>query len=64
MASQEVESVRRKEVQWEKQVGELQSRCAALEDDKFEAFQRLRDSLQLAEEAALQRDQVRRRKTG
>ncbi|XP_060772785.1 sodium channel and clathrin linker 1 isoform X3 [Neoarius graeffei] len=61
VASQEVESVRRKEVQWEKQVGELQSRCAALEDDKFEAFQRLRDSLQLAEEAALQRDQAQLR---
>ncbi|XP_053086941.1 sodium channel and clathrin linker 1 isoform X2 [Pangasianodon hypophthalmus] len=61
VASQEAESVRRKEVLWEKQVGELQSRCAALEDDKFEAFQRLRDSLQLAEEAALQRDQAQLR---
>ncbi|GAA6082279.1 sodium channel and clathrin linker 1 isoform X2, partial [Tachysurus ichikawai] len=50
--------MRKKEVLWEKQVGELQSRCAALEDEKFEAFQRLRDSLQLAEEAALQRDQA------
>ncbi|KAK3507641.1 hypothetical protein QTP70_031901, partial [Hemibagrus guttatus] len=61
VASQEAESVRKKEVLWEKQVGELQSRCAVLEDDKFEAFQRLRDSLQLAEEAALQRDQVQLR---
>ncbi|XP_058241047.1 sodium channel and clathrin linker 1 isoform X1 [Hemibagrus wyckioides] len=61
VASQEAESVRKKEVVWEKQVGELQSRCAALEDDKFEAFQRLRDSLQLAEEATLQRDQAQLR---
>ncbi|KAF5885894.1 sodium channel and clathrin linker 1, partial [Clarias magur] len=60
-ASQEAESVRRKEAAWEKQVGELQSRCATLEDERFEALQRLRDSLQLAEEAALQRDQAQLR---
>lgn len=58
VASQEAESVRRKEVQWEEQFGELQRRCAALEDHKFQTFQRLRDALQLAEEAGLQRDQV------
>ncbi|KAI5086970.1 sodium channel and clathrin linker 1 [Silurus meridionalis] len=58
VASQEAESVRRKEVVWEKQVGELQSRCATLQDEKFQAFQKLRDSLQLAEESSLQRDQV------
>ncbi|XP_060720718.1 sodium channel and clathrin linker 1 isoform X2 [Tachysurus vachellii] len=61
VAGQDVETMRKKEVLWEKQVGELQSRCAALEDEKFEAFQRLRDSLQLAEEAALQRDQAQLR---
>ncbi|KAM9449490.1 sodium channel and clathrin linker 1 isoform 1-T2 [Clarias gariepinus] len=60
-ASQEAESVRRKEAAWEKQVGELQGRCATLEDERFEALQRLRDSLQLAEEAALQRDQAQLR---
>ncbi|XP_047008255.1 sodium channel and clathrin linker 1 isoform X2 [Ictalurus punctatus] len=61
VASQEAESVRRKEVQWEEQVGELQRRCAALEDHKFQTFQRLRDALQLAEEAGLQRDQAQLR---
>ncbi|KAF4071743.1 hypothetical protein AMELA_G00276660 [Ameiurus melas] len=61
VASQEAESVRRKEGQWEEQVGELQRRCAALEDHKFQAFQRLRDTLQLAEEAGLQRDQAQLR---
>ncbi|XP_046699266.1 sodium channel and clathrin linker 1 isoform X3 [Silurus meridionalis] len=61
VASQEAESVRRKEVVWEKQVGELQSRCATLQDEKFQAFQKLRDSLQLAEESSLQRDQAQLR---
>ncbi|XP_062864668.1 sodium channel and clathrin linker 1 isoform X2 [Trichomycterus rosablanca] len=60
-ATQEAESVRRKEALWEKQVGELQNRCASLEEEKYEAFQKLRDSLQLAEEATLHRDQAQLR---
>ncbi|KAK6324531.1 hypothetical protein J4Q44_G00038730 [Coregonus suidteri] len=57
-ASQEAESVRREQVVWERQVGELQVRCASLEDDRYEAFSKVRDSIQLAEEASLQKDQA------
>uniref|UniRef100_A0A8B9HRH9 Sodium channel and clathrin linker 1 n=1 Tax=Astyanax mexicanus TaxID=7994 RepID=A0A8B9HRH9_ASTMX len=57
-ATAEAESVRREQAVWERKLGELQSRCATLEEEKFETFQRLRNSLQLAEEASLQRDQV------
>lgn len=45
---------------WEKKVGELQARCSALEEEKYEALAKVRESVQVAEEAALQKDQVRR----
>ncbi|XP_045568483.1 sodium channel and clathrin linker 1 isoform X2 [Salmo salar] len=57
-ASQEAESVRREQVVWERQVGELQVRCASLEEERYEAFSKVRDSIQLAEEASLQKDQA------
>lgn len=43
---------------WEKKVGELQARCGTLEEEKYEALAKVRESVQLAEEAALQKDQV------
>ncbi|XP_055779963.1 sodium channel and clathrin linker 1 isoform X1 [Salvelinus fontinalis] len=60
-ASQEAESVRREQVVWERQVGELQVRCASLEEERYEAFSKVRDSIQLAEEASLQKDQAQLR---
>ena len=33
-------------------------RCASLEEERYEAFSKVRDSIQLAEEASLQKDQV------
>ncbi|XP_073698524.1 sodium channel and clathrin linker 1 [Garra rufa] len=60
-ATQDSESVRRKQTEWERQVGELQGRCASLEEEKFEALSRLRNSIQLAEEASLQREQAQLR---
>ncbi|CAM4499666.1 unnamed protein product [Leuciscus chuanchicus] len=60
-ATQDSESVRRKQTEWERQVGELQGRCASLEEEKFEALSRLRNSIQLAEEASLQIEQAQLR---
>ncbi|XP_035385802.1 sodium channel and clathrin linker 1 isoform X1 [Electrophorus electricus] len=60
-AAQEAECVRRDRARWERQVGDLQTRCAALEEEKFEAFNHVRASLQLAEEASLHRDQAQLR---
>ncbi|XP_077061253.1 sodium channel and clathrin linker 1 [Siphateles boraxobius] len=60
-ATQDSESVRRKQTEWERQVGELQGRCASLGEEKFEALSRLRNSIQLAEEASLQREQAQLR---
>lgn len=39
-------------------MGELQDRCASLEEEKFEVLSRLRSSIQLAEEVSLQKEQV------
>ncbi|XP_029293170.1 LOW QUALITY PROTEIN: sodium channel and clathrin linker 1 [Cottoperca gobio] len=57
-ASQEAEAVRRDQTVWERKVGELQSRCTTLEEEKYEALAKVRESVQVAEEAALQKDQV------
>lgn len=39
-------------------MGELQARCTTLEEEKYEALAKVRESVQMAEEAALQKDQV------
>ncbi|XP_076868883.1 sodium channel and clathrin linker 1 isoform X1 [Brachyhypopomus gauderio] len=61
VATQEAESVRRDRMLWEGQLGEAQGRIASLEEEKFQAFQRLRSAMQLEEEASLQRDQAQLR---
>ncbi|XP_073329820.1 sodium channel and clathrin linker 1 [Pagrus major] len=57
-ASQEAEAVRREQTVWERKVGELQSRCTTLEEEKYEALAKVRESVQVAEEAALQKDKA------
>lgn len=57
-ATQEAEQARRERVAWERQVGEMQGRCSTLEEEKYEAYDKVRDSIQLAEEASLQKEQV------
>lgn len=57
-ASREAEAVRREQSVWERKVGELQARCSTLEEEKYEALAKVRESVQVAEEAALQKDQV------
>ncbi|XP_029950862.1 sodium channel and clathrin linker 1 [Salarias fasciatus] len=60
-ASQEAEAVRREQTVWERKVGELTARCSALEEEKYDALSKVRESVQMAEEAALQKDQARLR---
>ncbi|XP_026158318.1 sodium channel and clathrin linker 1 [Mastacembelus armatus] len=57
-ASQEAEAVRREQAVWERKVGELQGRCTTLEEEKYEALAKVRESVQVAEEAVLQKDQA------
>uniref|UniRef100_A0A8D3E963 Sodium channel and clathrin linker 1 n=1 Tax=Scophthalmus maximus TaxID=52904 RepID=A0A8D3E963_SCOMX len=56
--SQEAESFRREQTVWERKLGEFQARCTTVEEEKYEALAKVRESVQLAEEAALQKDQA------
>ncbi|XP_058497137.1 sodium channel and clathrin linker 1 isoform X2 [Solea solea] len=58
VTSQEAESFRREQVVWERKLGELQARCTTVEEEKYETMDKLRESIQMAEEAALQKDQA------
>ncbi|XP_028259709.1 sodium channel and clathrin linker 1-like isoform X2 [Parambassis ranga] len=57
-ASQEAETFHREQTVWERKVGELQARCSMLEEEKYEALSKVRESVQMAEEAKLQMDQA------
>ncbi|KAM6940814.1 sodium channel and clathrin linker 1 isoform 2-T2 [Lycodopsis pacificus] len=57
-ASHEAEAVRRDQTVWERKVGELQAHCTTLEEEKYEALAKVRERVQVAEEAALQKDQA------
>lgn len=57
--SQEAEVVRREQSVWERKVGEVQALCSTLEAEKYEALAKVRESVQAAEEAVLQKDEVR-----
>lgn len=39
-------------------MGELQALCTTLEEEKFEAHCKVRENVQMAEEAVLQKEQV------
>lgn len=39
-------------------MGDLQAHCTTLEEEKYEALAKVRERVQVAEEAALQKDQV------
>ncbi|XP_015229887.1 PREDICTED: sodium channel and clathrin linker 1, partial [Cyprinodon variegatus] len=56
-ASLEAEAVHREQAVWERKVGELQALCTTLEEEKFEAHCKVRENVQMAEEAVLQKEQ-------
>ncbi|KAM3940796.1 sodium channel and clathrin linker 1 [Leptodactylus fuscus] len=57
-AVQDVEQLKGEKTRIEKHLGELQTKYSELEVEKYEAVSRVRDSLQIIEEANLQRDQA------
>lgn len=57
-ASQEAKAVRRDQTVWEIKVGELQTHSTNLEEEKYEALAKVRQSVQVVEEAALLKDQA------
>lgn len=58
MTIQEATQVRTENTYLEKQTRELQAKCNELENVKYEAIARVRNSMQLLEEANLQKNQV------
>ncbi|XP_043530127.1 sodium channel and clathrin linker 1 [Chiloscyllium plagiosum] len=58
VAAQDSEQLRKERISLEMQIGELQEKCAKMEEEKYEAIAKVRDSMQLLEEANLQKDQV------
>ncbi|KAG9480140.1 hypothetical protein GDO78_011909 [Eleutherodactylus coqui] len=57
-AVQDVEQLKGEKTRLEKHLGELQTKYSELELEKYEAVSRVRDSLQILEEANLQKDQA------
>uniref|UniRef100_A0A8C6S6D7 Sodium channel and clathrin linker 1 n=1 Tax=Neogobius melanostomus TaxID=47308 RepID=A0A8C6S6D7_9GOBI len=57
-ATQEAETVRREQSVYERKVGEIQTRCTTLEEEKYAALTKVRESVQAAEEATLQKEQA------
>ncbi|XP_039735579.1 sodium channel and clathrin linker 1 isoform X4 [Pteropus medius] len=58
VAIQEATQLRTEKTHLEKQTRELQAKCNELENEKYEAIVRARNSMQLLEEANLQKSQV------
>ncbi|XP_056419466.1 sodium channel and clathrin linker 1 isoform X3 [Hyla sarda] len=57
-AMQDVEQLKGEKTRLEKHLGELQAKNSELKVEKYEAVSRVRDSLQIIEEANLQKDQA------
>uniref|UniRef100_A0A8C7EEU6 Sodium channel and clathrin linker 1 n=1 Tax=Nothoprocta perdicaria TaxID=30464 RepID=A0A8C7EEU6_NOTPE len=55
---QDAEQLRTERAALEKQIRELQTKCATLEKEKYSAVTKVQDSIQLLEEANLQKSQV------
>ena len=60
MTIQEATQLRAEKIHLEKQTRDLQAKCYELENKKYEAIVRARNSMQLLEEANLQKNQVRK----
>ncbi|XP_068178382.1 sodium channel and clathrin linker 1 [Antennarius striatus] len=56
VTSQEAEAAHKEQAAWQKRVEELQERCKTLEEAHQDALVKLRDSVQVAEEATLHRN--------
>ncbi|XP_077380835.1 sodium channel and clathrin linker 1 [Festucalex cinctus] len=55
---QEAEDVRGEKTMWEQMLGNLKAQCATLEQEKYDALSKVRESVQMAAEAVLQKNEV------
>ncbi|KYO47357.1 sodium channel and clathrin linker 1 isoform B [Alligator mississippiensis] len=58
VATQDAKQLKTARTALEKQVRELQAKCSHLEEEKYDAIVKVRDSMQLLEEANLQKNQA------
>ncbi|XP_019744921.1 sodium channel and clathrin linker 1-like [Hippocampus comes] len=58
LASQETEAALKEQSMWENTAGNLKARCATLEQEKYEGLDKVRECVQMAEEATLQKDEA------
>ncbi|KAM5192779.1 sodium channel and clathrin linker 1 [Mantella aurantiaca] len=57
-AVQDAEQLKGEKTQFEKHIGELQAKCSEMEQEKYEAISRVRDSMQIVEEANIVKSQA------
>uniref|UniRef100_A0A8D0GXV8 Uncharacterized protein n=1 Tax=Sphenodon punctatus TaxID=8508 RepID=A0A8D0GXV8_SPHPU len=57
VAAQDAEQLRKERTGLETQIRDLQTKCVELEEEKYDAIVNVRDSMQLLEEANLQKNQ-------
>ncbi|XP_018415795.1 PREDICTED: sodium channel and clathrin linker 1 [Nanorana parkeri] len=57
-AVQDAEQLKGEKTQLEKHIGELQAKCSEMEQEKYEAISRVRDSMQIVEEANIVKSQA------
>ncbi|XP_057699580.1 sodium channel and clathrin linker 1 isoform X1 [Corythoichthys intestinalis] len=55
---QEADDVRGAQTMWEQMSGNYKARCTTLEQEKYEALDKVRESVQMAEEAVLQKNEA------
>ncbi|XP_077425869.1 sodium channel and clathrin linker 1-like isoform X2 [Vanacampus margaritifer] len=60
-ASQEAATALKEQSMWENTAGNLKTRCATLEQEKYEGLDKVRECVQMAEEATLQKDEAQLR---
>uniref|UniRef100_A0A4W3GBX5 Sodium channel and clathrin linker 1 n=1 Tax=Callorhinchus milii TaxID=7868 RepID=A0A4W3GBX5_CALMI len=58
VAVEDAEQLRKERFCFERQIGALQAKCAEMEEEKYDSVVKVRDSIQLLEEANLQKDQA------
>ncbi|XP_068135986.1 sodium channel and clathrin linker 1 [Hyperolius riggenbachi] len=56
--TQDSEQIKAERTQLEKHIGELQAKCSEMEQEKYEAVSRVRDSMQIVEEANILKSQA------
>ncbi|XP_040186775.1 sodium channel and clathrin linker 1 isoform X2 [Rana temporaria] len=57
-AVQDAEQLKGEKTQLEKHIGELQAKCSEMEQEKYDAISRVRDSMQIVEEANIVKSQA------